>query len=55
MPKAAGQTHILRIPARPGLRFAGASGSAHGGFAERPNRALGPISFGTSQDQFTAS
>lgn len=42
-------------PAKPGLCFADALSSAQVGFAERPNRALGPKSFGTSQDQFAAS
>lgn len=42
-------------PAKPGLCFADALSSAQVGFAECPNRALGPKSFGTSQDQFAAS
>lgn len=42
-------------PAQPALCFADALSSAQAGLAEHPNRALGPKSFGTSQDQFAAS
>ena len=35
--------------------FADALSSAQAGLAEHPNGALGPKSFGTSQDQFAAS
>ena len=42
-------------PAQPALCFADALSSAQAGLAEHPNRALGPKSFGISQDQFAAS